>query len=431
MEKNPDEKRFRTEAERRLEGKLLLGRSADDNTSVQAELSIHQEEQNFQNEELRQIQLELEFTKAKYFELYDLAPLGYITLSPELMIKEANLAASKILECDRGDLINKGISSFVSKDSQESLYLHYKRLSQGKAGHGDVFAVHWMNGTEVQIQFESNLVDDRPEKGFRSILTDVTRLKNAEEALKQVSDELEKTVQARIKDLENSNSELQQFAYVASHDLQEPLRMVISYLSLLQKRYLDKLEPEAQEFIQIAVEGGKRMRALIEDLLSYSRIDSHHNQLLPTDMNDVVKKTLNGLAIRIRDSKADMIIGPMPVIMADESQMLQVMQNLIINAIKFHGPERPVIRISAKEQGKNWTFSVQDNGIGLDEEYSEKIFVMFQRLHTKAEYPGTGIGLAIVKKIVERLGGRIWVESKKGEGATFNFTIPKAVKIGQ
>ena len=352
--------------------------------------------------------------------------MGYITLSPQLLIKEANLAASKILECDRGNLINKGISSFISTSSQESLYLHYKRLAQGKLGQADVFTVHWKDGSEVRIQFESNLVDERPEKGFRSILTDVTRLKDTEEALNRVSDELELTVQARIRDLERSNLELQQFAYVASHDLQEPLRMVISYLTLVEKRYRDKLDPEVQEFVRTAIDGGLRMKALIDDLLAYSRIDSHHNTLTPTDMNKVVAGTIGALAVAIRESKADIVVEPLPIIIADESQMLQVIQNLISNAIKFRGPEPPVIHISAVAQGKEWIFLVKDYGIGLNEAYSEKIFVMFQRLHTKEEYPGTGIGLAIVKKIVDRHGGRIWVESEEDKGATFFFTIPKA-----
>jgi light-regulated signal transduction histidine kinase (bacteriophytochrome) len=202
--------------------------------------------------------------------------------------------------------------------------------------------------------------------------------------------------------------------------------MVISYLTLVEKRYRDKLDPEVQEFVRTAIDGGLRMKALIDDLLAYSRIDSHHNTLTPTDMNKVVAGTIGALAVAIRESKADIVVEPLPIIIADESQMLQVIQNLISNAIKFRGPEPPVIHISAVAQGKEWIFLVKDYGIGLNEAYSEKIFVMFQRLHTKEEYPGTGIGLAIVKKIVDRHGGRIWVESEEDKGATFFFTIPKA-----
>ena len=229
--------------------------------------------------------------------------------------------------------------------------------------------------------------------------------------------------------LERSNAELQQFAYLASHDLQEPLRMVISYLALLEKNYKDDLAPRAQEFIDYAVAGGARMRELINDLLEYSRVESRAKTIEIVDMRKVVESTIKLLKVPIDDNKAGIYIEAMPTIMADGSQMQQVMQNLISNAIKFHGPERPHVHISAKEGAKEWTFSVKDNGIGLNQEYAERIFQMFQRLHSNDQYPGTGVGLAIVKKIVERNGGRIWVESEEGKGATFFFTFPKTQQV--
>ncbi len=236
---------------------------------------------------------------------------------------------------------------------------------------------------------------------------------------------LDNTAQVKAEDeLRRSNEELQQFAYVASHDLQEPLRMVINYLSLLERRNKDSLDPRSKEFIGFAVEGGERMRELIEDLLEYSRIDTQGKEFAPVDMNDVVSKTLSLLKVPIEESEAEIIVGPLPTVLADKSQMEQVMQNLVGNAIKFHGPERPLIRIEVTKGQKQWTFAVKDNGIGLNMRYSDKIFQMFQRLHSSAEYPGTGVGLAIAKKIVERHGGRIWVESEEGKGATFFFSIP-------
>ncbi len=228
--------------------------------------------------------------------------------------------------------------------------------------------------------------------------------------------------------LERSNIELQSFAYLASHDLQEPLRMVISYLSLLDRRYKEELDPQAKEYINHAVEGGTRMRQLIDDLLEYSRIESKAKAFAPANMGEIVDSTIKLLQVPIDDSKADICIEPMPMVMADESQMQQVMQNLLSNALKFKGPERPIIHISAREGRREWTFSVKDNGIGLDGEYADRIFQMFQRLHNQDQYPGTGVGLAIVKKIVERHGGRIWVESEEGKGAAFFFTIPNARK---
>ncbi len=226
------------------------------------------------------------------------------------------------------------------------------------------------------------------------------------------------------KRLEQSNAELQQFAYVASHDLKEPLRMVTGYLQLLERKYQDQLDPTAQQYIRIAVDGGTRMRDLIDDLLQYSRIDAKGKEFTLVDMNAVIGKIHTILKVPIEESGAELIIGPLPTVLADESQMVQVMQNLIANAIKFRGPERPIVRISASRNGREWTFAVKDNGIGLTAADSDRIFQMFQRLHTREEYSGTGIGLAISKKIVERHGGRIWFESDGHSGSTFFFTIP-------
>ncbi len=224
--------------------------------------------------------------------------------------------------------------------------------------------------------------------------------------------------------LERSNEELQQFAHVASHDLQEPLRMVISYLSLLEKKYHNNIDDQAQQYIDFAMDGGVRMRGLIDDLLEYSGVETRGKDFLPVDMNGLLFKTMSVLKDPLTNSQAEVMIDSLPTIVADESQMIQVMQNLISNAIKFSGPQKPMIWISATIGSREWTFSVRDNGIGLDMEYSEKIFQMFQRLHTKDVYPGTGMGLAIAKKIIEWHDGKIWVESEEGKGATFFFTIP-------
>jgi light-regulated signal transduction histidine kinase (bacteriophytochrome) len=248
-----------------------------------------------------------------------------------------------------------------------------------------------------------------------SIVHDVTERKR-----------IEREFAKRTNELARSNSELQQFAYVASHDLQEPLRMVISYLTLLEKRYRDQLDPDAREFIHYAVDGGKRMKYLIDDLLAFSRVDTGGKEFVPVDMNALVAKTIHLLKIPIEEGDAKVVADPLPTIEADESQMVQVMQNLVANAIKFHGASPPEVRISATVGAGEWIFAVQDNGIGLNLQYSDKIFQMFQRLHNRDQYPGTGVGLAIVKKIVERHGGRIWVESELGKGATFFFSIPRS-----
>jgi light-regulated signal transduction histidine kinase (bacteriophytochrome) len=224
--------------------------------------------------------------------------------------------------------------------------------------------------------------------------------------------------------LERSNSELQNFAYIASHDLQEPLRMVASYMQLLSRRYKGKLDSDADEFIRFAVDGAQRMQSLINALLSYSRVGTQGKAFELTDCEKVLDGTLASLKKAIEESDAEITRGALPTVMGDPAQLGQLFQNLIGNAIKFRNHGRPAVRIAAERRGKEWLFSVADNGIGIDAKYAERVFVMFQRLHSKDDYPGTGIGLAVCKKIVERHGGKIWVESVPGAGSRFYFTIP-------
>lgn len=238
--------------------------------------------------------------------------------------------------------------------------------------------------------------------------------------LVQARQALEKSVV----ELGRSNSDLQQFAYVASHDLQEPLRMVASYTQLLAKRYKGKLDSDADEFIAYAVDGANRMQRLIHDLLAYSRVNTQGQVFEPTSVEALVGYALDNLRSAVEESRAVVTHDPLPTVMADERQLLQLFQNLLSNALKFRGEQPPRVHVSAARRGSEWLFSVRDNGIGIDPQYAERIFVVFQRLHNIAEYPGTGIGLAICKKIVERHGGRIWMESELGQGAAFYFTLP-------
>jgi len=244
--------------------------------------------------------------------------------------------------------------------------------------------------------------------------------------VRQLNAELERRVEERTGELRRSNEELQQFAYVASHDLQEPLRMVTSYVQLLAQRYQGQLDSEAQEFIGYAVEGAQRMKALIDDLLAYSRVNIRERLVVPTDSGAVLQQTLQNLHIQIAESGATVTADPLPTVSTDRMQLGLLWQNLLSNALKFRGQEPPRVHVSARRQGNEWVFSVRDNGIGMEPRHTERIFHMFQRLHTRQEYPGTGIGLAICKKIVERHGGRIWVESEPGQGTTFFFTLPAA-----
>jgi signal transduction histidine kinase len=224
--------------------------------------------------------------------------------------------------------------------------------------------------------------------------------------------------------LQRSNTDLEQFAYVASHDLFEPLRMVTSYLQLLRQQYRERLDQQADEFIDFAIDGAQRMEALIHDLLAYSRVDSRGRSFEPVDCQLALKTALVNLKVAIEESPAKIIHGELPNVFGDRVQVTQVFQNLIGNALKFRSHDPPRVELGASRREKDWVFSVKDNGIGIDPKDFDRVFVIFQRLHTRQEYPGTGIGLSLCKKIIERHGGRIWIESTPGQGSTFFFTLP-------
>jgi len=240
-------------------------------------------------------------------------------------------------------------------------------------------------------------------------------------ALEERADELARAKEA----LERSNQDLQQFAYVASHDLQEPLRAVSGYCQLLEAKLGADADEEVQTFLGHATDGAHRMKALISSLLDYARVESRGNAFEPTDLRLAIEQALANLQVALEESRAKIAVGDMPTLLADSDQLTQLFQNLIGNAIKFRGPQPLAIEIAAEQDGDHWQFSVRDNGIGVEEEYADRIFVIFQRLHKRTEYPGTGLGLAIAKRIVERHGGKIWMKSQPGEGSTFGFTLAK------
>ncbi|WP_299486495.1 ATP-binding protein [Acaryochloris sp. IP29b_bin.137] len=235
----------------------------------------------------------------------------------------------------------------------------------------------------------------------------------------------EHELQLLNQELERSNQELEQFAYVASHDLQEPLRMVISFTQLLSQQYAGQLDEQADQIIEFAVDGATRMQQLIQDLLSYSRVGTQAKVSEQVDCNQVVKTAIANLQISIQESGATLNQSPLPTLMTHPQQLTQLFQNLIGNAIKYRGDRRPVIEIGCQEQDQDYRFWVKDNGIGIEQQHADRVFMVFQRLHTRKEYAGTGIGLAICKKIIDQQGGKIWVESVVGEGSTFIFTLPK------
>ncbi len=269
------------------------------------------------------------------------------------------------------------------------------------------------DGTEVPV--EIGLTPIKTTRGILvlSAIVDITERKRAEEFVAE-----------QTRELARSNAELEQFAYVASHDLQEPLRTVASYTGLLARRYGEKLDDDARMYIQFARDGAIRMQSLIEGLLAYSRVSTRARELAPVDSGLALRQAVANLAARIEEAEAEVSSGGLPGIEADHNQLVELFQNLIGNAIKFRGDRPPRVEVAARRQGPDWVFSVADNGIGIEGEFFDRIFQVFQRLHGESEYPGTGIGLAICKRIVERMGGHIWVESTPGAGATFYFSVP-------
>ncbi|HPF17344.1 MAG TPA: ATP-binding protein [Thermotogota bacterium] len=259
----------------------------------------------------------------------------------------------------------------------------------------------------------------------RELTEEIAERKKAQEELSQHEKQLEETVAARTAALTHSNKELEMFAYITSHDLQEPLRMVTSYLQLIEKRFSQKLDDDGKEFIAFAVEGAKRMQTLINDLLKYSRVGTKAKEFTPVDCNQVLADTLNNLEVAIQESQGCITYDTLPTVTGDETQLRQLFQNLIGNALKFRGEKTPEIHIGVESSDRYWEFTVTDNGIGIDSKYFDRIFQVFQRLHGRNEYSGNGIGLAVCKRIVERHGGEIKVESVSGASTTFTFTLAK------
>lgn len=255
-------------------------------------------------------------------------------------------------------------------------------------------------------------------------LPEVIRRALREKEERRLRHQVETDLARTVDELARSNADLEQFAYIASHDLQEPLRMVSAYTQLLAERYKGKLDENADKYIGYASEGATRMQVLIQDLLAFSRVGRNGIAKTSVDCNAVVDDVLQALSASIREAGAIVTRGKLPSVWADRTQMSQLFQNLIGNAVKFRGPGAPAISVQAEAVEGGWRFSVSDNGIGIAREHVENVFVAFQRLHTREEYPGNGIGLAICKKIIERYGGQIWVESQTGAGCTFKFTLP-------
>jgi PAS domain S-box-containing protein len=354
-----------------------------------------------------------------------------VALNREGRITAINRKGCQLLGYAEAELVGQSWfdACLPQPDGMEKVYPYFLRLLAG----GQITEyfenpIVTRSGAQRQIAWHNALLRDAQGKiiGTLGSGEDITERVRAEESL-----------QATLAELQRSNAELEQFAYIASHDLQEPLRMVTSFVQLLADRYRGQLDADADEFIGYATDGAKRMQQLILDLLEYSRVGTRGQPPQPTNAAAALADALWNLGLTIEDTRAIVTHDPLPVVLADSVQLSQLFQNLIGNAIKFRGAEPPRVHISARETSpretfevsetsKVWEFAVRDNGIGIEPQYFERIFVIFQRLHKRSEYPGTGIGLAICKKIVERHGGRIWVESQPEQGSAFYFTLSAA-----
>ena len=309
----------------------------------------------------------------------------------------------------------------IHHEDRERVAQEMRNATSASGGYESRFRVKWPDDSMHDLAARGKVVPgaDDGQTRMTGVIWDVTERKRAEERLVRL-----------LKELERSNKELELFAYVASHDLQEPLRMVSSYTQLLERRYSAKLDDDAREFIAYAVDGANRMQRLINDLLEFSRVSTRGKPLATTNVAEILGNVRANLSVAIEESGALVTNDLMPVVTADPGQLSQVLQNLIGNGIKFRNGARPHVHVRAVETPEHWEFSVSDNGIGIEKQYFERIFVIFQRLHTAGDYQGTGIGLALCKRIIERHGGRIWVESTPTEGSTFSFTIPKLAYTG-
>jgi PAS domain S-box-containing protein len=349
-------------------------------------------------------------TEAHFRVAVESSPSGVVMVDQEGRIVLVNRETERLFGYARAELLGEPIEMLVplpARGAHPDFRAGFLKHPEPRAmGAGRDLYGRRKDGGEVPVEIGLTPVATGEGLFVIGSIVDITERKNAELELRR------------------SNAELERFAYVASHDLQEPLRSVASYVQLLSRRYRDRLDADANEFIDFAVNGAKRMQQLIEDLLTYSRVGTRGGSPVPTDAGALLDTAVEALRVAIEESGARVTHDALPTVRADPAQLAQLMTNLVGNAIKFRGREPPCVHVGAVRDGDRWTFSVRDNGIGVDPQYFERIFVIFQRLHGREEYPGTGIGLAICKKIVERHGGEIWVESTPGQGATFSFTIP-------
>jgi len=358
----------------------------------------------------------LESADSLYRNLVQEMNEGVATLTYEGIILYSNTKLASMLQIDMNEIIGLSINDFIiPKDLEKYQTIFDQGLETSSSGEISIKSVE---GSVIPVYISINNLKRLNVKYV--VITDLSDQKHHEE-LKKAYEEIEK----RTLDLERSNEDLKHFAYVASHDLREPLRMITSFLQLLENRYKDNLDQEANTFIEFAVDGAKRLDNMINDLIEYSKVTNNKMEFSFIKLENVLNEALISLMVPIKENNAIITYDTLPVVNGNKQLLIQLFQNLIGNAIKYRSQDDPQIHISALKEKDQYLFSVNDNGIGMDSEHINRIFTIFQRLHRNDEYEGTGIGLAIAQKIVYQHGGHIWVESELGKGSTFYFTIPE------
>jgi PAS domain S-box-containing protein len=342
-------------------------------------------------------------------QFFNLSPDLFCTINSTLRIQDRNPAWELTLDYSREELKGRLLSNFVHPDDWAMVRSELERITKEGSGR---FENRWRHKRGHFLWLAWVVVYSSQDQLLYAAARDITERRMAEERMRQQTEELER-----------SNHELQEFANVVSHDLMEPLQMVSNHVQLLSRRYRGKLDQDADEFIDFALEGTNRLKSLISDLLAYSKIGASGRKFAPMEMETVLDRALETYRSVLEDSGGSLTHDTLPLVSGDDDQMVQLLQNLIDNSIKFRSQEPPRIHVGARQLSERWLLFVRDNGIGIDAQYTERVFVIFQRLHSRDDYPGTGIGLAICRKIIERHGGHIWVDSEPGKGATFYFTL--------
>ena len=408
----------------------MIGICIDITEHIQMKIQLEEMLDNLEklvDERTRELKLSNEYNR----NLIETSLDPLVTIGQDGMITDVNRATEDVTGYVRSEIVGTDFADYFTKPDKAKK--GYKLVFQEGIVRDYPLEIKHKNGSITPVLYNAAVYKDEFDEviGVFAAARDITKLKNAEKELREYWKSLEEQVEIRTEELAkrteelaNSNADLKQFAYVASHDLREPLRMITSFLQLIEQRYKDQLDKDANEFIGFAVDGAKRLDKMIMDLLEYSRVANKEIMFEDVDLKKVLYHVKTNLKVLIDENDATINFDSLPCVKGDSYQFILLFQNLISNAIKYRQEEAPIIHVSVDKKDNQYVFSVKDNGMGIDSKYLEGIFNIFKRLHTHEEYEGTGIGLAIAQRIVHQHGGEIWAESEKGNGSTFHFTIP-------